>query len=274
MARGTRLLRRSPRISKLNQGVGRASYCRTRAAICSRYRDDKITKEYKREDAEHPAKLRVNKAYAELTKKVLGTGSTHLILDSGFCVTSKTLVKHGFSKDRILVPNNNKKECLQLRRYGVQPSKTLIEAYLYEHDCAPDALWYDSMTCISGNKTAGYYPCMVVDQFLHRQKKVSEKRCVVALTLSTRNAWMPVAHYGPQKEAIAQQVEYIILLHKYKIIEQWQVAYKKNMLYVAWVLEYDPSMKDKCYQLITWKGKTSHMIGFPPGYVLMLDEGM
>lgn len=241
-------------------------------------------------DPHNSAKLTINKQYAESTMKYLGSGASHVILDSKFCVTSKILVDEGFDPAKIYAPNINAAECRALKKFGVHSPHMSIEEFTTA--VLPDAalsdvamskvtsqgimtqsvlpkeinsLWYDSMTNIGGNIRENYYPCVVVDHFLKCNMRAGNK-CTVAVTLSTRTNQINSIH-GTCKDTAIEQIRRLVSMRGFIVASHWNDVYKKNMLYAVWHLVYDPSRVGPTVPLLKWKRNKGSVvdryIGFP-----------
>lgn len=213
-----------------------------------------------------PAKLRINRIYAKVVKRCLGINARHVILDTEYCVTSRTLVEHGFSKTQITAPNINKHDCLKLMEFGIRAPLMTIEECLNDGRRKPNALWYDSMTTIGGSVKNQHYPGVVADRFFLQNRSEIGKSCVFALTLTSHNNQTRSIHESNESTMI-KQISRLAMSRGF-VIEgcQW-TWYKKNMIYGMWHLIYDPvAVLGKHKKLLMWKGTTNHVIGFPPGY--------
>ena len=223
-----------------------------------RVRCKKTAKIYSRTDAFHPAKLRINVLYAKSVREFVGLRARHLILDSRYCVTSRTLHKEGFCKDAICAPNICEKDSEALQKFGINSPLQAIE----ECNFPADALWYDGMLTPGGNITEKHYLGPVVDRFL-LQKREKGERCLLALTIFTR-ARETRALRGSVERTVLNQIARLTELRGYNIVRKTVEDYKRNLLYMEWRLVRSKKGKSA---LLTWTN-SSQYIGFPPGYVM------
>lgn len=218
----------------------------------------KTTKIYSRADAFHPAKIRINGLYAKSVREFVGLCARHLILDSRYCVTSRTLCDEGFRRDAICAPNICEKDSAALQKFGINSPLQAIE----ECNFPADALWYDGMLTPGGNITEQHYLGPVVDKFLLQRREKGE-RCLLALTIFTR-ARETRALCGSVERTVLNQIARLTELRGYKIVRKTVEDYKRNLLYMEWRLVRSKKGRSA---LLTWTN-SSQYIGFPPGYVL------
>jgi hypothetical protein len=211
-----------------------------------------------------PAKILINKQYAQWTKKYLGPQATHIILDSGHCVTSQHLHDVGAQLDRVYAPNINIDDCNALIEYGVNSPNMSIEEFISRNHVGARALWYDSQTNMGGSAQYQHYIGSVVDEFLKQNMCSIGHRAVIAISIVTRSSCDESIH-GTSEYTFIEQIRRLIALRGFRSRAHWSSKYKAGMMYAIWTIEYNLNRCDT--PLLKWKDGSKY-IGFPADYVL------
>ncbi len=205
------------------------------------------------------AKDRINETFAMIVKETLGINAKFLVLDTYQGVTCRTLEKFGFSLENITAPNINHPQCVSLRNHGVSsPNKCIEDCVSSEYN----AVWYDSMTTMGGNKGDGFYVGLFAHRFLQAHYDTG-RYCVLAISICNRSG-IADSNVKPQKAMLEEQIMALIAWHGYTVKYSSVAAYKHGMIFGIWHLV---PIRQRCltYEFLTWKNST-RLIGFPPGF--------
>jgi len=126
-------------------------------------------------------------------------------------------------------------------------------------------MWYDGMTTIGGNAKHNLYPGVAVHEFLMRNKERIRGRCFLAMTLCTRSNQVRSIRKN-MKYTIITTITRLVLMEGFEIVSNEYTNYKKNMVYLAMKLRYNPEKVNRNKKMLTWKGSSSHLISFPRDY--------
>jgi hypothetical protein len=207
-------------------------------------------------------KLIINKVFANNVFDTLGPAAKSLVLDSGHAITVKTMNDVGIPSSNITVPNINLVECEALRKHGVYSPHTTAEKCVVESGISHDAAWYDSMTSIGGRVDTNHYIGQFSNDFLKQNKKKIGHKCVIAVSVATRNRSND-CNIMSQKMMFDHQMAAIIAANGFVVDEAESHGYKKGMVFGMWNLTYNPRKVISKPKLLTWR-RSKRLIGFPP----------
>lgn len=209
------------------------------------------------------AKARINRLFTEEVVNILGEKAKVAILDSKHLVTSKCLHNGGIPLENIWAPNEGISDVQALRNYGVHSSNEAFETFLAK-PIGIDAMWYDSMTTIGGRVDKGHYIGKAVDLFLLQNQKPG-KKCVVAITVSSRNRCKESIHRSTEA-TVRRQISVLASMRGFEIENTIYCTYRHGQQFGMWTLTYGAEVKMAKESLLTWQNDSSRYIGFPSNY--------
>jgi hypothetical protein len=137
--------------------------------------------------AKDSSKLRANQIFLQHVPQPDDATSLALILDTSCFLTRDNLMKKGFHRDSIYIPQYDKEEYKKMREHHARVFHKSLYAFLEEsEDTKFSATWFDYTCTLTGNDS-----CRPLDDIkLFFRRKFAKHNSLFAVTFSKRNVQM------------------------------------------------------------------------------------